>query len=267
VEIEDENAKMPIVWATNSDEKLVREVGAAIDTFFEWMQFDGSQIRDLHSQLDKIRDIKQFKLDLSSATAKKNEKPKQADSTEDPNRVSPVTERERRIERMRQMRERRTKIRVRALERTEFQNTGDFAQLLHSGIIDSDVLAKPILQSSFRNESALKYIGLWGSQKVNINTAPRHVLEALFTFCGDATEIAEEVIKERKLRPFANFEDAKKRLPHYSTSIAKIEPLITTQSDFFTIKVTAINGRARISAVAAVVKNQNQLNKVGLIGD
>jgi DNA uptake protein ComE-like DNA-binding protein len=134
----------------------------------------------------------------------------------------------------------------------------DFAMLSHSSLIDTESLAKPTVVSESRKESALKYTGMWGSSKVNINTAPRQVLEAAFTFGGDADKIAEGVIQRRRIKPFADIEDLKKALFRYSDSIEKCKEYITTVSRFFTIKVTAVSGVAEASAVMVITKDSQQ---------
>ena len=71
------------------------------------------------------------------------------------------------------------------------------------------MLAAPTIISQDRNESALKYMDLWGTTQVNINSAPRNVLEAAFTFGGDADKIADEIIKKRREKPFAGIDELK----------------------------------------------------------
>ena len=108
-------------------------------------------------------------------------------------------------------------------------------------------------------------MGMWGSRKVNINTAPRHVLEAAFTFGGDEVEIAEEIIQRRRIGPFKNIKDLKRVLLRYSVSIEKCEKYITTASNFFTIKVTAVSGLAKASAVIAIMKEGKKIQKIAVI--
>ena len=132
-------------------------------------------------------------------------------------------------------------------------------------MIDTEALARPIIISETRKESALKYMGMWGTRKVNINTAPRHVIEAAFTFGGDAKEIAEAIIQRRRMQPFKDIEDLRQSLFSYSDSIRKCEKYITTTSTFFTIKVTAVSGVAKASSVIAVTKTDKTLKRVAII--
>jgi type II secretory pathway component PulK len=141
----------------------------------------------------------------------------------------------------------------------------DFAKLFHSSMLDTERLAQPLFESEKRRESALKYISLWASSKVNINTAPRHVLEAAFIFGGDETEIAEAIIERRRLKPFESIEELKNELRGYFSSIEKSERFITTNSDVFTIRVTATSGVARASAVIAILKEGRKVNRIAVM--
>lgn len=239
IEIEDENAKYPIGWAMLNDENLQREARAGLRTFCEWMGLEEEQIVALKEQLDEISAIKTFTLE-----------PK------------PIKIRESRKVRI------RGRTRTRGFRTTTISaavQTADFAKLFHSSLIDTEALASPTIVSESRKESALKYMGMWASRKVNINTAPRHVLEAAFTFGGDADRIAEEIIQHRRVEPFKDTEDLKKRLFRYSDSIGKCEKYIITASRFFTIKVTAVSGAAKASAIIAITKDGKKIERVAVM--
>jgi type II secretory pathway component PulK len=101
--------------------------------------------------------------------------------------------------------------------------------------------------------------------KVNVNTAPRHVLEAAFTFAGDQVQIAEEIIQRRRIEPFTDIQDLRTSLFRYSDSIGKCEKYITTSSRFFTIKVTAVSGAAKASTVIAITKDGKIVKRIAVI--
>ncbi len=128
-------------------------------------------------------------------------------------------------------------------------------------------LAAPLPETGQRYESAMRYLGLWGSGKVNINTAPRHVLEAAFAFGGDSTEIADKIIEMRRIKPFKDIKQLKNKLYGYSMEIDKAAPYIVTASTFLTIRVTAWNGKARTSSVVTVVKGKKKFEKVAIISN
>jgi len=246
IEIEDEDAKYPVGWALLEDKQVQREALAGLETFCEWMDVNDSQIKSLKSQLKEIGEIKRFKFNFKPIIEKKTIK---------------ATRRRRRGRRSRSSR-------ARVVTRTvapALVHTADFAKLFHSSLLDTETLARPTIISESRKESALKYMGLWGSKKVNINTAPRQVLEAAFTFGGDAERIAEEIIQRRRIEPFKDIKDLKKALLRYSDSIGKCEKYITTVSRFFTIKVTAVSGAAEASAIIAITKDGKKINRTAVI--
>jgi hypothetical protein len=145
------------------------------------------------------------------------------------------------------------------------KQTRDFSKLFHSSLLDLQMLAAPTIISEDRKESALKYMGLWGTTQVNINSAPRNVLEAAFTFGGDADKIADEIIKERREKTFADIDELKKELFRFSDSIEKTRPYITTTSSVFSIHVTALSGVAKASAIIVVLKNGDKIERIAIV--
>ena len=145
------------------------------------------------------------------------------------------------------------------------EQTNLYAKLFHSTLLDTEELARPIVASEDRKESVLKYLGTWASMKVNINTAPRHVLEAAFMFGGDADKIAQEIIEKRRIMPFEDINELKQSLYRYGDSINKCEKFITTTSRFFTIRVRAVSGGAEAASVIAITKDGNKVKRVAVI--
>lgn len=248
IEIEDENAKYPIGWALLRGKGQKREAIASLETFAEWMGLGYDQQDSLKSQLKQLDEIKTFKLDFK--LTKQQQKTAKA-----------ATRRSRRGRR-RSRRRTRTQTQKPA---TPSEHIRDFAHLFHSSLIDAEALARPTIVSETRKESALKYMAMWASTKVNINTAPRHVLEAAFTFGGDADKIAEDIIQRRRIKPFGNIEELKKELFRYSDSIEKCEEYITTVSNFLTIRITATSGVAEASAVVAIKKDGEKVQRIAVI--
>ncbi len=252
IEIEDENAKYPIGWAIMDDKKVRREATAGFETFCEWMEVNEVQIDSLKDQLKQISEIKTFKIDFKPVSRIERKLVK-----------TPVTSATRRS-RVRTPRMRTVRTTVSVAQQIAKQSA-DFARLCHSSLIDTEALARPTIISETRKESALKYMGMWASMKVNINTAPRHVLETAFIFGGDADKIAEEIIQRRRIKPFANIEELKRELFRYSTSIEKCEKYITTASRIFTIKITVVSGVAKASAVIGVMKDGRNIQRIAVI--
>jgi hypothetical protein len=248
IETEDENAKYPAGWAIIDNEKVQRESQAGMQTFFEWMGYDSDRIKTVGDQLKQIASIKPFKVEFKPVVQRA------AVTTGAQNPAG------------RSARANRTAYKTTAVSPTDSMviQTGDFSKLFHSSLLDLQILAEPTITSETRKESALKYMGLWGTTQVNINSAPRNVLEAAFTFGGDAQQITDEIIKNRREKPFENIEELKKELFKFSDSIDKCNPYITTSSNTFSIHVTAVNGAAKVSAIVVVMKNGGKIQKVAV---
>ncbi len=251
IEIEDENAKYPLGWALLNDEAIQREVQAGFETFCEMTGLDAEQIDSLKNELQEIGEIKPFALDFKPTT-RTVKTPITTRTVSSKSRTSKAPQ------------TRLTRKTVPAAEQISEQTT-HFAKLFHSSLIDTEALARPTIVSRGRKESALKYMGMWGSMKVNINTAPRHVLEAAFIFGGDEVQIAEEIIQRRRIEPFADIQELETDLFRYSDSIGKCEKYITTVSRFFTIKVTAVSGVAKASTVIAITKDGEKIKRIAVI--
>ena len=247
VDIEDENAKYPLGWMLLNQKDIEREVETGFDTFCEWMDVNDFEVDSLREQLEQLAEIKQFKLEF---------KPTRVITPLGPTRGATRSS----------AASRRRSSRRRTVENipAEVHQTS-FARLFHSSLIDTELLARPTIIAEDRTESALKYATLWPAGKVNINTAPRQVLEAAFSFGGDADEIAEEIIYRRRIKPFESIEDFSKQLMGYSGAIKNCQNYITTESTVFSIKIKSVNGLATVSAVVGVVKDNGKLKPVAII--
>jgi len=254
IEIEDENAKYPLGWALLKDGKVKREAEAGFETFCEMSGLDAEQIDALKTELNEIGQIKMFAVEFKRTTR----------TIRTPIRTAPSRSSTSKSSTSKTPRTKVTRQIVQVDEQISEQ-TAHFAELFHSSLIDTEALAVPTIVSSSRKESPLKYMGTWGSMKVNINTAPRHVLEAAFIFGGDEVKIAEEIIQRRRIEPFADIQDLKTKLFRYSDSIGRCESYITTLSRFFTIKVTAVSGVAKASSVIAITKDGAKVKRIAVI--
>jgi hypothetical protein len=248
IEIEDENAKYPLGWALLPEENIQLEKIAGLKTFCEWMNLNNYDFLTLLEDLDEIAKIKTFKLEFKNVQIK--QKVTEEKTIKRGNRTIKVPKTTTK------------KVNIPAAIHTEA-----FAHIFNSSLINTDILTRPSIQSEKRKESALKYMGLWGSSKVNINTAPRHILEVAFAFGGDAALIAEEIIQIRKVEPIKDFKELREKLFQYSDSIDKCKPYITTISDFFTIRVTATSGTATVTNVIAIQKEGGigRVKKIALL--
>jgi hypothetical protein len=252
IEIEDENAKYPLGWALLNNPDIKRETEAGFETFCEMMGLDYLQINSLREQLKQIGEIKPFEVAFKPVT--KTVK-------------VPVTTTAKTADESGTSRTPRTRTSTATIPVTKqiSDQTASFAKLFHSSLIDAEPLAQPTIVVGDRKEYPLKYMGLWGTRQVNINTAPRHVLEAAFIFGGNQVEIADEIIRQRQQEHFANIEDLKNKLPRYTSSIAACEEYITTQSSYFSIKIISTSGVARASSTIAITKDGKKVTRIAVI--
>jgi len=259
VEMEDENAKYPLGWALIDDEKLKPLADTGFVTFCEWMGYGRKGIDSLLDDLGRVGELRTFKTEFKPVT----QTPKPQSNLR--SRVSSRTSSSRKTPVRRTTAARKT---VSAAEQIERQSA-DFARLFHSSLVDTELLARPSIVSESRSESAMRYLSRWGTRNVNINTAPRQVLEAALTFgsVADAPKIAEAIIQQRRVQPFADIEEAKKIVFQYSDSIEKAKDFLTTTSTVYLVRVTATSGLATVRAVAAVNKEGDKVKEIGVISD
>ena len=252
IAVEDENAKMPLSWmATPSELELEdnRQAKACLDTFAEWMQMDKEQVNNLIEQIDQIGQKKTFVLNPSPIMLGTQTR-------------TVVTRRQGRA-----ITTRRTyggsaqelKTRPAVVHAT------DFAKLFHSSLLDIESLSHPVSDRVFEDESPAKYLGLWGSSRVNINTAPRHVLEAAFTFGGRAKELADKIIQARKEKAFISIPALRDAFYGDADAIDRVRDYIDTSSNFFSIHVESVSGTARVWAVATVIKEKEKIQLLAVM--
>jgi hypothetical protein len=275
IEVEDENAKYPLAWALITDQPILpQQAGAALATteqraraaeadvgfrtFGEWMGYGPEELDDLKEELAGVRKLRPFKMEYKAVAA--------------PTTASRSAALRSRVSRTRGTnagtRGTRGRSVISANDQMDRQSAA-LARLFHSSLLDTDLLTRPTVVSESRKESAMKYLGLWGARKVNVNTAPRHVLEAALAFgsVADAPQIADAIIKQRRIQPFSDVAEIKSQLLRYSDSVEKCKEFLTTSSTVFTIKVTAYSGVARKVAVAGVTKEGTTVKPIAVISD
>lgn len=258
IEVEDENAKYPLGWAMMADEKLKPVAGAGWSTFCEWMGYLPQEIGLLNEDLGKIGKAKPFKTEFKQETENVELPPNLRNKITRPTPTAPTAAARRTVSRKP----------VTVEEQIDRQNK-EYAKLLHSSLINKDLLSRPSIESDTRKESAMKYLGLWATRHVNINTAPRQVLEAALTFgsAAEAPKIAEQIIQCRRTKPVADVNELKQAVPRYSTALDDCRTFITATSTVFTIRITAVSGVARVTAVAAVSKQGEKVQPIAIISD
>jgi len=247
ITIEDENAKLPLVWALMKDKDRQTEKQACFDTFFEWLGVDEATVEHLNRQFTETADIKHFEIGMEPATIEQREAVRTRTVTTDASgRRQSVF---------------RTRYRTRKVPRSVAGNNTDFSRLIEANI-DTERLEYSFFPEGFAQSAAIRYLGLWGSDKINVNTATRNVLEAAFVFAGREVELADAVIEERKIKPFEDLEEMKRRIYRFSNNLDKLSDLILFASEVFTVKVIAVSGSARAESTTAILYKDNKFTKI-----
>lgn len=264
ITVEDENAKMPLSWLVSSSENRPDQVQYALETYCVWMARTDEDLNILEETIDTAADsihkIKAFNINAGPIILKKTTTTSRGVSTKTRSRT---------VTRRRQPSRRTTKqTKTTTQKRPAIAHTTDFAKLFHSSLVNRETLARPLADTGLREENPLKYLGLWGSRQVNVNTAPRHVLESAFTMVMDSFSIPEftqQVIDQRKEKPFTKIDELKELGNFDSETMTELKKYLTTQSTFFKIRVVSHSGNARASAVATVVKQGSNAEKLAII--
>lgn len=260
IEIEDENAKYPLGWAMIQDEKLKPGADAGFVTFCEWMGYLPDEIKGVREDLTEVAKVRPFNVEFKAKSVPA--------ATQPTSLRSRVTRARTRSTNARSTARRTLNTTVTVTEQMDQQNSA-FSRLFHSSLIDTEIFARPSVASGTREETGMKYLGLWATRQVNINTAPRHVLEAALNFgsIADAPKIADAIIKRRRVQPFSDLDEVKKDIFRYADAIDKCQAFITTASTVFTVRVTAVSGVARSVAVAGVSKESRKVKRIAVISD
>ncbi|HOQ05216.1 MAG TPA: type II secretion system protein GspK [Anaerohalosphaeraceae bacterium] len=266
IEIEDENAKMPLGWAVSAN----KAAKAALTTFCEWMSMTPEEIEGLHKECALIQEQKTFVIDpqpiliksRTAAAAQQTAAPAPGGTTFRTTRRLPGQPTQPNA----QPTQNQPAAQSTDVLRPAIAHAADFGKLFHSSLLDLEGLARSRIDSGLRNESPLRYLALWGSQEVNINTAPRQVLEAAFMMVAEKPEeLAKTVIEQRQSKPFSTLRELEELVPEETSNLRSAAPYLTTQSVFFQIRIVSRCGNARCAAVATVFKDQKKVELLAVL--
>ena len=253
VTIEDENAKLPILLAMSGDEETKREREACFMSFFEWMGAEKEDVDIFFESADSATMRKKFTKKLKDIQITKQE----------PVETS-VSEKSRRGTSRSSKKTARTKMTT--TKRPEIKHMTDYVFVLDAEF-DKISLGRVLSEFDGKKESLLKYMGVYGSSQINVNSAPRHVLEAVLNYGGDSDSIADQIIIERQVKPFKNYDDLKERLFRYSDSLEKCKDMLVTDSIYFSVHIRAVSGGAVVENVCVVMKIKNAVTKIATISN
>lgn len=268
ITIEDENAKMPLSWLVSASGTRQPRVQHALEAYCEWMVRSEEDLKILEktieSAADEIYKRKIFTMNAGPILLKKT-----TTTTATTTRSTATTTRTVTQRRQPARSTTTTTTQTKTEQRPAIAHTTDFAKLFNSSLLDRELLDRPLSDTGRRVESPLKYLGLWGSQHVNINTAPRHVLEAAFTMVMEDAfripELVQQVIEHRQEKPFTKVDELRELGRLDSETVNKLNTYFTTVSTFFKVRVTSRSGVARATAVMTVVKEGTNFEKLAVL--
>jgi hypothetical protein len=81
-------------------------------------------------------------------------------------------------------------------------------------------------------------------------------------FGGNAEQIADRIIRARREKPFKSVQDLRDQLYGDVASLDRAEPYIDVKSNFFLIRITAHCGNAKVTAAAAVIKENKTVERL-----
>lgn len=262
ITVEDENAKMPLSWAVTNRQAVNKQAEAALTIFCDWMGIQKSQRESLLDQLEKIYDRKAFELNPSPILLPPQPRAAAAQTRQ----AGRITTTRTTAAQQRQAQQQQQQQAAQTQQRPAVAHATDFAKLFHSSLLDREPLALPVTHTALPGQSPLKYLALWGSQRINVNTAPRHVLEAALSFgTGDPKDLAERIIQKRHQEPIKTIDELKDAFYGDSLAIEQAKDYLTTTSSFFLIRVVSQSGNARASATATVIKEGRNVERLAIL--
>jgi len=266
ITVEDENAKMPLSWAITNREAVNKQAEVALTIFCDWMGMDTAGREALQDQLEELHKRKAFELNPSPILLPAQARTATPAPAAAPQQAGRITTTRTTAAQRRQQAQQQQSQTQQTQQRPAVAHATDFAKLFHSSLLDRQTLARPVEHTALPDQSPLKYLAMWGSQRINVNTAPRHVLEAALSFgTGDPTELVDRIIQKRQQKPIKTIDELKDAFYGDSTAIERAKDYLTTTSNFFLIRVVSQSGNARVSAVATVIKEGRNVERLAIL--
>ncbi|MBN1765713.1 MAG: general secretion pathway protein GspK [Sedimentisphaerales bacterium] len=263
IEIQDENSKFPVFWILYSPyQKQAKYVDDALETLAELLETNYSAYKDTIQYTRDIgrplavpepdRYLQQRKYTRGSRKGQTSWRYTRSRRTISTRRSA------------RNAGKQPKTLSPEELQSQQYQKMGMFAtewnhQFKHGELKES-------LGSRLENRPGTfnDYLGYWGNQRININTAPREVIEAAFKPIGMTPELAQAIVTHRKEVSLGRGTINLKKLEDIDTSIKvddeihqAIRYLALPASDTFSIRIKARLGRARYNLTSGMYKSRN----------
>ncbi len=168
-----------------------------------------------------------------------------------------------------QGRQRRRRIRGQSkrlqVERNRRNAMGLFVDSYYKYMKEEPVLAKLNEPLENRENTFMDYMGFWGHNKLNINTASPEVLESAFHSIGLDSKKVQAIVDFRETDKFSSANDLQKVDGIDLRFVQTIKPLAIGRSETFSIHVVAKAGRTEYRLRAGVYYHRNRLNRIAVL--
>ena len=110
-------------------------------------------------------------------------------------------------------------------------------------------------------------LGIWGHNRININTAPPELLKSAFLPLGLSDQKVRMIIEYRKKRPFYNTNDLRRIKGFDSALLTRMRPLCVVGPETFTARITARIGRTQYRLLGSFYHYRGQLILMAVISE
>jgi len=116
-----------------------------------------------------------------------------------------------------------------------------------------------------KSASFSDYLGIWGHNRININTATPELLNGAFLPLGLNDKKTRWLIEHRKKKPFIHTGDLDQMKKLGSDLVARMRPLCVVGPDTFTTKITARIGRTQYRLYGSFYQDQGRLINMAVV--
>jgi hypothetical protein len=257
IEIHDENAKWPMLWlipngspfSQKRNSQAVKEFDELAD-LLQVDQNDAAAIKRLAKEIGSKVNMPPAEIFVQKVGSDKSKKKRR-------------TRRSRRSVRRRRVSHAKRTQEAKQRKRSMVQ----FTQIFHEKLSEDPELFTLKKELMGKEGTLLDYLGFWGHNKLNINTAPIEVLESAYSLLGVGPEQIQAIEGYRQQQKFKKTSQLIDVIGIDRKVAERIRPISTINSDTFTIKITAQLGRTRHNVIGVVNYNRGRLETLAMINN
>jgi len=119
---------------------------------------------------------------------------------------------------------------------------------------------RAVLEGDEDRPGLLALVTVHGGQRINVNTAPPLLLQALDT--GFRETVAKAVVELREERPIRKVTELKGLVGVSQDLFRAVEPMLDVKSDWFSVSSTGISGRSRYRIQALFQRDEKEVKVI-----